>query len=553
LKLQWHGELVAAPGYTVESPGTLLRVSQARPLLRIENAIGRTFDSPVRKSLRFLVVDGPAATYRKVKGKRLQRALTDDYHVVAISGHRCDTGEPALALACGVPAWAEYLPVHQALTVPADDAADIDKFAATLLINDDVLRANSQRNYIDSGAVPPAEFVQLVKKSALASLARPGRSSHQQECVPSERAYHDPEQSSLLAGAVGQWPGRSLVLMGAGDYARTEVLPAIARLPLTRGVIADREPLVASAVARAWGFFESTTDPALALERAPSGSLVAVTTAHDSHARLGASALRAGHKVFMTKPLVVTQEDLLTLAAAVIQSGQMPEVGFNRRYSSLTQAAERLMSQEEGPVTITCIVKEVDLSEHHWYHWPNQGTRISGNLCHWFDLGVLFTRAEMPRSVSLSSAIPGTWPDEERTVTVDFADGSVLTVVATSRGDEMLGVQERIELRRGGLTIEIDDFRVLTALKRGRRSRQRVLWRDKGQRRLLTCAFGRMLNGSPSPYRYKEFVSTSAIQLAATALAESDQLAGQVASLVPALEDVRRLQSSATEPTSRRD
>jgi hypothetical protein len=113
LKLQWHGELVAAPGYTVESPGTLLRVSQARPLLRIENAIGRTFDSPVRKSLRFLVVDGPAATYRKVKGKRLQRALTDDYHVVAISGHRCDTGEPALALACGVPAWAEYLPVQQ--------------------------------------------------------------------------------------------------------------------------------------------------------------------------------------------------------------------------------------------------------------------------------------------------------------------------------------------------------------------------------------------------------------------------------------------------------
>ena len=91
----------------------------------------------------------------------------------------------------------------------------------------------------------------------------------------------------------------------------------------------------------------------------------------------------------------------------------------------------------------------------------NQGTRITGNLCHWIDLAVFFLEDNpLPVWVTMSPRMPGTEPgsDEERVLTVTFEDGSLLTVLGTTRGDDIRGVQEQIDIRRGRTTITIDDL-----------------------------------------------------------------------------------------------
>ena len=135
----------------------------------------------------------------------------------------------------------------------------------------------------------------------------------------------------------------------------------------------------------------------------------------------------------------------------------MLELGFNRRHNRLVKRARNLLAGEAGPTSVFCIVREVPILPNHWYFWPNQGTRIAGNVCHWIDLGVfLIGEHADPERISLSPPIPSTgssaYCDGERVLTVIFSDGSLLTVAATDRGDDLRGVQETVEIRRGATT-----------------------------------------------------------------------------------------------------
>ena len=63
-------------------------------------------------------------------------------------------------------------------------------------------------------------------------------------------------------------------------------------------------------------------------------------------------------------------------------------------------------------------------------------------------------------SLTLSPRMPGTEPgsDEEQVLTVTFNDGSLLTVLGTTRGDDIRGAQEQIDIRRGRTAITIDNL-----------------------------------------------------------------------------------------------
>ena len=75
------------------------------------------------------------------------------------------------------------------------------------------------------------------------------------------------------------------------------------------------------------------------------------------------------------------------MAAADRHPGEL-EVGFNRRYNPLVERARKELAAESGPTTLVATIREVDITPDHWYLWPNQGTRVAGNLCHWIDLAL---------------------------------------------------------------------------------------------------------------------------------------------------------------------
>ena len=136
----------------------------------------------------------------------------------------------------------------------------------------------------------------------------------------------------------------------------------------------------------------------------------------------------------------------------------------------------------------------------------------------------------MPVSLTLSPRMPGTEPgsDEERVLTVTFEDGSLLTVLGTTRGDDIRGVQEQLDIRRGRTTITIDDLWKMRIRSGGIDRYSRTLFRDKAHTTMYREALGRIVAGQPAVYPVRDMIVVSAIQIAASELARTDERAAEL-------------------------
>ena len=531
MKLLWRDAWMEVPGFAVPEAGIPIAVSASIPLVKIENASGRQQRRPWRKVAVFLLTDGPRSTLRKARTKREEPRFTGDYHTAVVLGQALPSGRPVVALALRVPPAAQELVLHRDLVeqVPDDFSADDLRRAATWLsARAEVLTRLGRQSFLYSGMEPPAELVSALKDALSPDDAPSGQVT--EALNPPAGDGRAADTVLRLKSAAGS-AGIPVAVLGAGDYTRTEIIPALRRARLSLYAVANREPQIAAMVGREYGFALATTDSERAIAETPAPGLVVVATAHDSHAHLACAALKAGHRVFVEKPPIVTDEDVHRLAAAMRSYPGAVEIGFNRRYHPLVRRARARLRQESGPVSISCLVKELTFEPDHWYFWPNQATRITGNLCHWIDLAVFFLEDKpLPVSVTLSPRMPGTEPgsDEERVLTVTFEDRSLLTVLGTTRGDDIRGVQEQIDIRRGHTTITIDDLWKLRIRSGGIERYSRTLFRDKAHTAMYREALARVVAGQPSVYPVRDLVVVSAIQIAASNLARTDERAAEL-------------------------
>lgn len=524
-----------APGYEVPEGGTLIEVTAAVPLVGLENASGRLTRRPLRKVAVFFLTDGPRRTIRKARTKRDEPRFTGDFRTSVVLGELIPSGHRVIALASRVPSASQQLVIHRSLVRPVEYAFSLDdlQYLASCLLNKvDVLARVCRQGFLYSGMEPPTELVRLLDEVLEARDARSSASSGQITEVL--RPPKGDQQAADTVLRLKPSPDSSKIraaVLGAGDYTRTEIIPALHKANFSLYSVANREPQIAAMVGREYGFALATTDSERAIAEMPTPGLVVVATAHDSHAHLACTALKAGHRVFVEKPPTVTPEDVRRLAAAMSSNPGSVEIGFNRRYHPFVRRARERLLREEGPTSISCTVKELAFEPDHWYFWPNQATRITGNLCHWIDLAIfLLADGPMPLSLTLSPRIPGSelGSDEERVLTVTFEDGSVLTIFATTRGDDIRGVQEQIDIRRGRTTITIDDLWKLRIRSGGIERYSRTLFRDKAHATMYREALGRVVAGRPSIYPVRDMIVVSAIQIAASDLARTDQRVGEL-------------------------
>ena len=479
-----------------------------------------------------LLADGPRRTATKVRNKLEQRRCLGDYRTTLVLGRRQQDGAAVVALAPQAPAAADWFLVPQDLVVVVGGATRRSHLAAAARHLQQSARGMdslTHERFLYSGNRPPQPVVDALRRAAAETCppAAPCGDGTPPEAVPPTivRVRRPPKV------ARGRKP---LALLGCGDYASTETLPPLLReghfMPW---VVADREPHVASAKAARHGFAYATTDAEEAIEALPRPGVVMVATAHDAHARLGVRAVAAEHTVFVEKPPVVDERDLDALVAAWLAAPGRIEVGYNRRFAPAISALAEALGQLDGPITITTILKEIPLAPHHWYYWPNQGTRIAGNVCHWLDIAThLLPPTALPVEVSVSCALPQDLGENrmrtDRTVCVSYDDGSLNSIIATARGDTTLGIQERIEVRRAGSTFEIADFRTLRELSRGRRRAvARSAFRDKGHTAMYRAFAEDVAAGRHTRYPLRDLITVSLVQLAATDLVRAG--GGQIA------------------------
>lgn len=446
------------------------------------------FQRPWRKVAFFLWHEGWRLTWRKVLASRVAQQVEAQRQLYVIQGHA--PLRPNLSLVAVGPqsmSGLDHMYFPESLVWEQEDAKQVEPFESAGLS----AQAYQELFHHD---VRSGLALSVVARQAAAALAQAFAAQALAPATPTSNVSKPkPAVRRRRRVRSGRYP---LVQIGAGAYPTAYVLP---NLKSARPeVLVDTNPAALEQLRYRGNFRWGFTDIAPALDAIATlhEPLVVIASYHDSHTPLAAQVLEAapGARVMVEKPPVVSYPQVCQLQT-LMQGEHRVHLGFNRRYAPMTQQAARCLQQMQGPITLLCSVKELQLPEHHWYFWPSQGTRVVGNLCHWLDLACRFIDAPLADLQLHGSVIDSS---EEISLVGCYADGSQLTLVASDRGDGLRGVQEYLELRRDETTIEIDDYMRLVVRSSGHSWTHRTRLRDKGHERMYQQLETMHLAGEPA-------------------------------------------------------
>jgi len=296
-----------------------------------------------------------------------------------------------------------------------------------------------------------------------------------------------------------------VAFVGAGNYARGVLLPALARVKdaAARVLVSATGPS-ALRTAERFAFDRCATDLDEVLGAADV-DLVFVATRHDSHAEIAEAALRSGKAVWLEKPVGLTSEQVARVVAAAAESGGFLTVGYNRRFSAHTRRIREAFAQRSAPLAIHYSVAAGPTPGGTWITDPVVGGgRIVGEACHFVDLCTFLVGA-LPVRVHAHSLGRDPERDDSTVVTVGFADASVATIEYLASASTELP-KERFEVSGGGRTLRCENFRRTQGF--GARGLKTVN-QDKGQAEAVARCVAAVRAGEASPIPLAEIAAVS--------------------------------------------
>ena len=96
-------------------------------------------------------------------------------------------------------------------------------------------------------------------------------------------------------------------------------------------------------------------------------------------------------------------------------------------------------------------------------------------------------------------------------MSIDFEDGSIAVIVFSDRGENLLGGYEWIDVRRGEVSVFIDDFRRMKARKNGKTIKRWKGSRQKGHKQEINQVMDAFMNRKPLPIPFEDIVAVSSI------------------------------------------
>jgi len=325
---------------------------------------------------------------------------------------------------------------------------------------------------------------------------------------------------ATLGGPSAPTSGRvGIGLVGAGEFARAVLVPALRAVPEARlRGVATATGISATSLASQAGFEFATTELGELLKD-PAIDAIVIATRHGLHASQAIAALRAGKHVFVEKPLCLTEADLLEIVRAWEGAGQ-PRlmVGFNRRLSPHTLRVHELLAGRRQPLAIHYRVNAGYIPPQHWVHDPVEGGgRILGEGCHFVDLASALVGAPAVR-VSAEAVSP-----DGAVALLSYPDGSVATVAYVSGGHPKVE-KERIEVIGAGVVATINDFVTTAWHAPGGEGRLVPGGQDKGHRAGIAAFVRSVLAGTDDP----RLTTADCIQSTLATLRLRDAAAGGV-------------------------
>lgn len=318
-------------------------------------------------------------------------------------------------------------------------------------------------------------------------------------------------------------PGVSIAFIGAGSYAQGNLLPNIPHAAnIVRRAVATNNGATSKRVAEKFGFECCTSDAGEMIAREDIDT-VFIATRHNSHARYVAAALHAGKRVFVEKPLAMSEEELREVETAyrdaeLRDSQPILMAGFNRRFSELVRSAKRALGSG-GPMSMVYRVNAGQIPSSHWIQDPAVGGgRIVGEACHFIDLMTFFCGSPPVRAFASALPSPLLLPDVVA-ITLEFADGSIGSLSYFANGSKAIE-KEYFEAHNCGNTAIIRDFRTLELGLGSSVRKSSLRTPDKGQPAMVREFIKALQAGSASPISFEEIC---AVTRATFAIARSIQ------------------------------
>lgn len=295
--------------------------------------------------------------------------------------------------------------------------------------------------------------------------------------------------------------------IGAGSFAQSYLIPNVRTLASLDTVV-TRNGLNSKNVAQKFGFNTAASDPSSILGN-NSVNTVFIATQHDTHAHYVVKSLKTNKAVFVEKPLALNIDELREIIQ-VYQESKRPilMVGFNRRFADISVIAKKEFAGIGEPLIMNFRVNAGYIPKDHWTQTSAGGGRIIGEICHFIDLMQFFTSADPVRvfAMSIEASSSKIKNDDNISISVKFADGSVGNLVYTANGDKALP-KERLEISGGNTVFVIDDF-IRGSLYRNN-SEKHFKTSGKGHKQEVQEFIKAVESGGTSPISFKSLCLTT--------------------------------------------
>ncbi len=310
-----------------------------------------------------------------------------------------------------------------------------------------------------------------------------------------------------------------LGIIGAGNFTKMTMLPALKGGKAHFKYIASSGGLTGTQLARKYGFSHSTTDYKEILQDGDVDAVI-ITTRHNSHSNFVMEALAAHKHVFVEKPLAINSEQLEAVIngyesqASSNSNSTSVMVGFNRRFSPHIASIKHSLGNEPGPMSLVATMNAGFIPGNVWVHdMQVGGGRIIGEACHYLDLCVFLTGSEI-KSVCMNAL--GQSPLENTdnaSILVKFHNGSNAVINYFSNGSKAYS-KERLEVYSKERTWIMDNFRTTEAfgVKGFNNLKTKI---DKGHKNQFTQYVDFLRNGGKPLIPWLELVNVSKASLAA--------------------------------------
>ena len=236
---------------------------------------------------------------------------------------------------------------------------------------------------------------------------------------------------------------------------------------------------------------------------------VIISTRHNSHADLVVRALESGKHIFVEKPLALNLNELKNIVKVYNALEYKPKlfVGFNRRFSPLTQKVKTIFKGSESRMVINIMMNAGFIPADVWVHDPKSGGgRVIGEGCHLVDLVSALTDSEVESvySTALNSDSSHIVNDNV-SINLKMKNGAIAVIQYFSNGSKM-SPKEKVFISADGKSVEIDNWRKIN----GYGCFSKSLWvQDKGHKNEVSEFIESIVKGNSSPISFSSLINTT--------------------------------------------